>query len=73
VECVRELLSPHQHLVTAAQVLMFAICAILRKQMFGKADFEHFADGHVCLHGGQIPAAQTELLHPVRPLSDTQG
>jgi len=47
VECFRELLSPHQHAVTGAQVLMFVIGAILRKQMFGKVDFEHSADGHI--------------------------
>jgi len=73
VECVRELLSPHQHAVTGAQVLMLVIGAMLRKQMFGKVDLEHSADSHIFLHDGQIPAAQTELLQTVWSLSDSQG
>jgi len=47
VECVRELLRPHQHAVTGAQVLMLVIGATLRKQMFGNVDLEHSADGPI--------------------------
>jgi len=41
VECVRELLSPHQHAVTGVQVLMRVIGAILRMQMVGSVDIEN--------------------------------
>jgi len=42
VECVRELLSPHQHAVTGAQVLDSVIAARLRMQMVGGDGLEHF-------------------------------
>jgi len=70
VECVRELLRPHQHAVTGAQVYEF----VLATQMVGCVDFEHCPEMLACpLDDLQIPAAQTELLHMVWAVSATTG
>ena len=44
VECVRELLSPHQHAVTGAQVWMSVIGAILRMRMARSVHFENLPE-----------------------------